>query len=180
MFIIESSDKSSMARTGLLKTAHGDIPTPIFMPVGTGGTVKGILQRDLIEDINARIILCNAYHLYLRPGTEILKAAEGLHNFMSWDRPILTDSGGYQVFSLTGNRKLTPEGAIFKSHIDGSRHIFTPENTIDIQRIIGADIMMAFDECAPWPCSYDYAKESVALTHHWLDRAVARFCETGP
>ena len=163
----------------LLKTAHGEIPTPVFMPVGTGGTVKGILQRDLSEDINAKIILGNTYHLYLRPGTEILKAAGGLHRFMSWERPILTDSGGYQVFSLTGNRKLTDEGAIFKSHIDGSKHIFTPENTIDIQRIIGSDIMMVFDECAPWPCDYNYAKKSVALTHHWLDRAIVRFRESG-
>jgi queuine tRNA-ribosyltransferase len=180
MFRIETRDRETKARTGILKTAHGDIPTPVFMPVGTGGTVKGILQRDLSEDINAKIILGNTYHLYLRPGTEILKAAGGLHNFMSWERPILTDSGGYQVFSLTGNRKLTDEGAIFKSHIDGSRHVFTPENTIDIQRIIGADIMMAFDECAPWPCDYNYAKKSVALTHHWLDRAIVRFCETDP
>ena len=179
MFKIETRDTGSKARTGLLRTAHGDIPTPIFMPVGTGGTVKGILQRDLSEDIDAKIILGNTYHLYLRPGTEILRSAGGLHQFMSWDRPILTDSGGYQVFSLTGNRKLTDEGAIFKSHIDGSRHVFTPENTIDIQRIIGADIMMVFDECAPWPCDYNYAKKSVALTHHWLDRAIVRFNETG-
>jgi queuine tRNA-ribosyltransferase len=180
MFIIESRDPESKARTGILKTPHGDIPTPIFMPVGTGGTVKGILHRDLTEDINAKIVLGNTYHLYLRPGTEILKMAGGLHRFMSWERPILTDSGGYQVFSLTGNRKLTDEGAIFKSHIDGSRHLFTPENTIDIQRIIGSDIMMAFDECAPWPCDYTYAKKSVALTHHWLDRAVIRYNETDP
>jgi queuine tRNA-ribosyltransferase len=150
------------------------------MPVGTGGTVKGILQRDLKEDIDAKIILGNTYHLYLRPGTDVLKTAGGLHNFMSWQRPILTDSGGYQVFSLTGNRKLTDEGAIFKSHIDGSRHVFTPENTIDIQRVIGADIMMAFDECAPWPCDYAYVKKSVALTHRWLDRAVTRYKETDP
>ena len=180
MFRVESRDKNSKARTGLLRTAHGDIPTPVFMPVGTGGTVKGILQRDLLEDINAKIILGNTYHLYLRPGTEILKAAGGLHHFMSWHRPILTDSGGYQVFSLTGNRKLTDEGAIFKSHIDGSRHLFTPENIIDIQRIIGADIIMAFDECAPWPCDYTYAQKSVVLTHQWLDRAIARFHETEP
>ena len=180
MFTIESRDTESKARTGILKTPHGDIPTPIFMPVGTGGTVKGILQRDLTEDINAKIILGNTYHLYLRPGNEILKAAGGLHHFMSWQRPILTDSGGYQVYSLTGNRKLTDEGAFFKSHIDGSKHLFTPENTIDIQRIIGADIMMAFDECAPWPCDYNYAKKSVALTHHWLDRAVVRYKETDP
>jgi queuine tRNA-ribosyltransferase len=180
MFKIESRDSESMARSGILKTAHGDIPTPIFMPVGTAGTVKGILQRDLKEDIDAKIILGNTYHLYLRPGTEILKGAGGLHNFMSWDRPILTDSGGYQVFSLTGNRKLTEEGAHFKSHIDGSRHLFTPENIIDIQRIIGADIIMAFDECTPWPCDYNYARKSVALTHQWLDRAVVRFNETDP
>ena len=180
MFIIESRDTESKARAGILKTPHGDIPTPIFMPVGTVGTVKGILQRDLIEDIDAKIILGNTYHLYLRPGTEILKTAGGLHNFMSWKRPLLTDSGGYQVFSLTGNRKLTGEGAMFKSHIDGSRHLFTPENTIDIQRIIGADIMMAFDECAPWPCDYNYVKKSVALTHRWLDRAVVRYNETEP
>jgi queuine tRNA-ribosyltransferase len=180
MFVVESRDKDSKARSGVLKTPHGDIPTPIFMPVGTGGTVKGILHRDLAEDINAKIILGNTYHLYLRPGLEILNAAKGLHRFMSWNRPILTDSGGYQVFSLTGNRKLTNEGALFKSHIDGSRHLFTPENTIDIQRIIGADIMMAFDECAPWPCDYNYAKKSVALTHHWLDRAVVRYKETDP
>lgn len=180
MFTIEKRDKGSKARTGLLRTAHGDIPTPVFMPVGTAGTVKGILQRDLAEDINAKIILGNTYHLYLRPGTEIIKTAGGLHKFMSWERPILTDSGGYQVFSLTGNRKLTEEGAIFKSHIDGSKHLFTPENTVDIQRIIGADIIMAFDECAPWPCEYNYAKKSVSLTHQWLDRAVEQFRITEP
>jgi queuine tRNA-ribosyltransferase len=180
MFKIESRDKESKARTGILKTAHGDIPTPIFMPVGTAGTVKGILQRDLKDDIDAKIILGNTYHLYLRPGTTILEAAGGLHKFMSWDRPILTDSGGYQVFSLTGNRKLTDEGAFFKSHIDGSKHLFTPENIVDIQRIIGADIIMAFDECTPWPCEYSYAKKSVELTHQWLERAIVRFNETDP
>ena len=180
MFRIESRDSESKARAGVLSTPHGDIPTPIFMPVGTCGTVKGILQRDLKEDINAKIILGNTYHLYLRPGTSILKSAGGLHRFMSWDRPLLTDSGGYQVFSLTGNRKLTDEGALFKSHIDGSAHLFTPENTVDIQRIIGADIIMAFDECAPWPCDYKYARKSVSLTHRWLDRAVNRFRETEP
>jgi queuine tRNA-ribosyltransferase len=180
MFKIQSRDKDSKARTGMLHTAHGDIPTPIFMPVGTGGTVKGILQRELSEDIDAKIILGNTYHLYLRPGTEILKAAGGLHRFMSWERPILTDSGGYQVFSLSEHRKLTSEGAHFKSHIDGSKHVFTPENTVDIQRIIGSDIMMAFDECAPWPCEYNYAKKSVALTHHWLDRAIVHYRETEP
>ncbi len=178
MFKILSRENGSKARTGLLKTAHGDIPTPIFMPVGTAGTVKGILQRDLLSDINAKIILGNTYHLYLRPGTNILRQAGGLHKFISWNRPMLTDSGGYQVFSMSDIRKLTPEGAIFKSHIDGSRHVFTPENTVDIQRAIGADIIMAFDECAPWPCDYDYARKSVALTHQWLDRAVVRFNET--
>jgi queuine tRNA-ribosyltransferase len=180
MFKLKNRDKETKARTGILKTPHGDIPTPVFMPVGTGGTVKGILQRDLSEDIDAKIILGNAYHLYLRPGTEILKEAGGLHRFMSWERPILTDSGGYQVFSLAGNRKLNDEGAHFKSHIDGSKHIFTPENIIDIQRIIGSDIMMVLDECTPYPCDYRYAKKSVALTHHWLDRAVERFRNTDP
>jgi queuine tRNA-ribosyltransferase len=180
MFTLKRRDKETRARTGELETAHGTIPTPIFMPVGTAGTVKGILQRDLTDDIDAKIILGNTYHLYLRPGTDILKASGGLHKFMNWSRPILTDSGGYQVFSLAPNRKLTDEGAVFKSHIDGSRHVFTPENTIDIQRIIGADIMMAFDECAPFPCDYRYAEKSVALTHQWLDRAVARYRETDP
>ena len=180
MFTLKSRDKETWARTGELETAHGIIPTPIFMPVGTAGTVKGILQRDLTDDIDAKIILGNTYHLYLRPGTDILKASGGLHKFMNWSRPILTDSGGYQVFSLAPNRKLTDEGAVFKSHIDGSRHVFTPENTIDIQRIIGADIMMTFDECAPFPCDYRYAEKSVALTHQWLDRAVARYRETDP
>ncbi len=180
MFTVTSRDKETRARSGMLNTAHGEIPTPVFMPVGTAGTVKGILQRDLAEDIDARIILGNTYHLYLRPGTEILKSAGGLHRFMNWSRPMLTDSGGYQVFSLAPNRKLSDEGAIFKSHIDGSRHVFTPENTIDIQRIIGADIMMVLDECAPFPCDHRYAEKSVALTHLWLERAVARFRETDP
>ncbi|HUV01313.1 MAG TPA: tRNA guanosine(34) transglycosylase Tgt [Bacteroidales bacterium] len=180
MFVIQSRDKETGARAGVLKTAHGEIPTPVFMPVGTAGTVKGILHKDLKEEIGAKIILGNTYHLYLRPGIEILKAAGGLHRFMSWEATLLTDSGGYQVFSLTGNRKLTEEGAIFRSHIDGSTHVFTPENTIDIQRIIGADIIMAFDECAPFPCDYRYAKKSVGLTHRWLDRAVERFQQTDP
>jgi queuine tRNA-ribosyltransferase len=180
MFEIESRDKETRARSGILKTGHGDIPTPVFMPVGTAGTVKGILQQDLIDEIGARIILGNTYHLYLRPGTEILKASGGLHKFMSWNGPILTDSGGYQVFSLTGNRKLTAEGAIFKSHIDGSKHVFSPENTVDIQRIIGGDVIMALDECAPFPCDYKYARKSIELTHQWLDRAVTRFRETDP
>ena len=180
MFEVHCRDTDSRARTGVFRTPHGDIPTPIFMPVGTAGTVKGILQRDLYEDIDAKIILGNTYHLYLRPGTEILRLAGGLHSFMSWDRPILTDSGGYQVFSLSDNRKLSDEGVVFKSHIDGSLHKFTPENVVDIQRIIGADIMMVLDECAPFPCDYRYAKKSVALTHHWLDRAVERFKTTDP
>jgi queuine tRNA-ribosyltransferase len=180
MFTIQTFDKDSNARTGLLKTPHGEIPTPIFMPVGTGGTVKGILQRDLAGEIDAKIILGNTYHLYLRPGTEIIREAGGLHRFMSWDRPILTDSGGYQVFSLAGNRKLTDEGAVFKSHIDGSKHTFTPENVVDIQRIIGSDIMMVLDECAPFPCDYEYVRKSVLLTHKWLDRAIERFRTTDP
>ncbi len=180
MFKIESRDKETKARAGILTTHRGNIPTPIFMPVGTGGTVKGILNRDLTEEIDAKIILANTYHLYLRPGTDVIKAAGGLHKFMSWDLPILTDSGGYQVFSLSGNRKLTGKGAIFRSHIDGSEHIFTPENTIDIQRVIGADIIMALDECAPFPCDHKYAGKSVTLTHQWLDRAVDRFRTTEP
>jgi queuine tRNA-ribosyltransferase len=180
MFRIECRDKDTNARAGLLTTSHGEIPTPTFMPVGTGGTVKGILQRDLVREIDAKIILGNTYHLYLRPGTSILQAAGGLHKFMSWELPILTDSGGYQVFSLSGNRKLNDNGAEFKSHIDGSKHIFTPENVIDIQRIIGSDIMMVLDECAPFPCDHRYAKKSVALTNHWLDRAIERFLNTDP
>jgi queuine tRNA-ribosyltransferase len=180
MFTVQCRDSETKARTGVIRTFHGEIPTPIFMPVGTAGTVKGILQQDLVEKIGAKIILGNTYHLYLRPGIDILKSAGGLHRFMSWDKPILTDSGGYQVFSLTGNRKLSGEGATFRSHIDGSKHVFTPENTIDIQRIMGADIIMAFDECAPFPCDYRYAKKSVELTHHWLDRALIRFRETEP
>jgi queuine tRNA-ribosyltransferase len=180
MFVIGSRDRDTKARSGLLKTDHGDIPTPIFMPVGTAGTVKGILQKDLRDEIDAKIILGNTYHLYLRPGMEILRQGGGLHKFMNWERPILTDSGGYQVFSLSENRKLTAEGAIFTSHIDGSKHSFTPENTIDIQRIIGADIMMVLDECAPYPCDYRYARKSIDLTHQWLDRAVVRYTETKP
>jgi queuine tRNA-ribosyltransferase len=180
MFTISARDKDTKARAGVLRTAHGDIPTPVFMPVGTAGTVKGVLQRDLAGDIGAKIILGNTYHLYLRPGAEILKAAGGLHKFMQWDRALLTDSGGYQVFSLSGIRKLTTEGVTFRSHIDGSKHLFTPENTVDIQRIIGADIIMALDECTPWPCDHKAALKSMKLTHQWLDRAVARFRETGP
>ena len=180
MFEVTSRDKLSKARAGIFRTPHGDIPTPVFMPVGTGGTVRGILQRDLSEVIDAKIILGNTYHLYLRPGTEILRLAGGLHRFMSWDRPILTDSGGYQVFSLAANRKLDNTGVVFKSHIDGSTHVFTPENIVDIQRIIGADIIMALDECAPFPCDHRYAEKSVSLTHQWLDRTIDRFRNSEP
>ena len=157
-FELKASDSGSNARAGVLSTDHGDIPTPIFMPVGTAGTVKAITQQDLKSDVDAKIILGNTYHLYLRPGTSILQEAGGLHKFNGWDRPILTDSGGYQVYSLSDNRKITPEGVKFKSHIDGSRHLFTPENVMDIQRVIGADIIMAFDECPPYPCDEDYAR----------------------
>jgi len=180
MFRIERTDQSTSARAGVLHTVHGDIPTPVFMPVGTGGTVKGVLHRDLKNEINAHIILGNTYHLYLRPGTDIIRKAGGLHRFMSWDRAVLTDSGGYQVFSLAANRKLTEEGAIFRSHIDGSKHTFTPENVIDIQRSIGSDIMMAFDECAPYPCDHNYAMRSMELTHRWLDRCADRLKSTEP
>ena len=179
-FTLQTTDTKTKARTGLIETAHGNIQTPIFMPVGTLGTVKSVHQRELKNDINAQIILGNTYHLYLRPGIQILKQAGGLHKFMNWDRPILTDSGGYQVFSLSQMRKLTPEGAIFQSHIDGSRHIFTPENVVDTQRIIGADIMMALDECTPYPCDYDYAKNSLKLTHQWLERGFKQYKETKP
>lgn len=170
----------SRARCGVLHTDHGDIPTPIFMPVGTVGSVKGVYHRDLKEDIGARIILGNTYHLYLRPGLDVLRAAGGLHKFAGWDRPILTDSGGFQVFSLTSIRKLTPDGCTFASHIDGSRHTFTPENNVDTQRVIGADIMMALDECCPGDADYAYARKSLDLTKGWLDRYAARFAETAP
>jgi len=179
-FNILFTDKESKARTGLIKTSHGEIETPIFMPVGTLGSVKGIHQWELSDDIKAQIILGNTYHLYLRPGLDILKNAGGLHGFMNWNLPILTDSGGYQVFSLAENRKLTAEGAIFKSHIDGSKHLFTPENVVDIQRTIGSDIMMAFDECIPYPSEYEYAKKSLDLTHQWLDRGLKHFASTEP
>ena len=180
MFRVERRDPSTSARAGMIHTAHGEIPTPVFMPVGTAGTVKGILHRDLVGEINAHIILSNTYHLYLRPGREVIREAGGLHRFMAWDMPILTDSGGYQVFSLAENRKLTEEGAIFRSHIDGSKHTFTPENVIDIQRIIGADIIMAFDECPPYPSDNAYALKSMELTHRWLDRCVQHWGETDP
>lgn len=169
-FSLETTDTKSHARAATLTTDHGSIQTPIFMPVGTAATVKGVHQRELKEVINPEIILGNTYHLYLRPGTDILEAAGGLHQFMNWDRPILTDSGGYQVYSLAANRKIKEEGVKFKSHIDGSYHVFTPENAISIQRKIGADIIMAFDECTPYPCAYDYAKNSMHRTHRWLER----------
>ena len=175
-----ASDPQSSARCGVITTDHGQIETPIFMPVGTVGSVKGVYHRDLKEDIKAQIILGNTYHLYLRPGLDTLKAAGGLHKFISWDRPILTDSSGFQVFSLTGIRKLTPDGCTFSSHIDGSRHTFTPENNVDTQRIIGADIMMALDECCPGDADYDYAKKSLKMTQNWLERYLKRFDETEP
>ena len=179
-FQLLSKDPHSAARTGVLTTDHGEIHTPIFMPVGTVGTVKGVYHHDLKDDIKAEIILGNTYHLYLRPGLDTLKAAGGLHKFESWDRPILTDSGGFQVFSLSPIRKLTPEGCTFRSHIDGSKHQFTPENNVDTQRIIGADIMMALDECCPGDADRAYAKKSLDLTKGWLERYDARFRQTEP
>ncbi len=179
-FIIQSTDKNSDARTGILETAHGKVETPVFMPVGTSANVKAVHIRDLTDDVKARIILGNTYHLYLRPGMDILQKAGGLHAFIGWDKPLLTDSGGYQVYSLAGIRKLTEEGVTFQSHIDGSKHKFTPENVIEIQRIIGADIMMAFDECTPYPCEYDYAKNSMNITHRWLKRCIDSFKHTEP
>ena len=179
-FELQHTDPQSAARVGLLHTDHGDIHTPIFMPVGTVGSVKGVQLRDLKDDINAEIILGNTYHLYLRPGTAVLEAAGGLHRFNGFDRPMLTDSGGFQVFSLTGIRKLREEGCEFRSHIDGSKHFFSPEGVMDIQRSIGADIMMAFDECPPGTAPYDYAKKSLQLTHNWLDRCIQRFNATEP
>ena len=175
-----AQDTSSSARCGLIYTSHGMVETPIFMPVGSIGSVKAVYHRDLKEDIGAQIILGNTYHLYLRPGIEVIREAGGLHKFVSWERPILTDSGGYQVFSLAANRKLTDEGCLFHSHIDGSKHLFTPENVVDIQRVIGADIVMALDECPPGNSTHDYAKRSLKLTQHWLERGVRRFDETEP
>lgn len=177
-FELSKTDTQSKARVGTITTGHGVIQTPIFMPVGTAGTVKAVHQRELKEDIKAQIILGNTYHLYLRPGLDILERAGGLHKFNGWDRPILTDSGGYQVFSLSGTRKIKEEGVMFKSHIDGSKHHFTPENVMDIQRIIGADIIMAFDECTPYPCEYGYARKSMEMTHRWLDRCIRRVDST--
>lgn len=179
-FTLEANDPNSSARAGKLTTDHGVIETPIFMPVGTVGSVKAVRQQDLKTDIEAQIILGNTYHLYLRPGTNTLEAAGGLHKFINWDRPILTDSGGYQVYSLSANRKIKEEGVVFKSHIDGSKHTFTPENVMDIQRSIGADIIMAFDECPPYPCDKRYATESLKITNKWLDRCISRLAETEP
>ena len=179
-FEVQHTDNASDARTGIITTDHGQIKTPIFMPVGTAGTVKGVHFSELREQVNAQIILGNTYHLYLRPGLDILRRAGGLHGFNGWERPILTDSGGFQVFSLTGIRKLTEEGCTFQSHIDGSKHIFTPENVMDTERIIGADIMMAFDECPPGKSDYQYAKKSLGMTQRWLDRCIKRFNETKP
>lgn len=179
-FIIQHKDKHSGARSGEFETAHGKVRTPIFMPVGTAGTVKGVHIPHLREDVGAQIILGNTYHLYLRPGTEIIHQAGGLHKFTGWDRPMLTDSGGYQVYSLTDIRKLKEEGVTFQSHIDGSKHMFSPESVMDVQRQIGADIIMAFDECTPYPCNYDYALKSMEITHRWLKRCFDRFKSTEP
>lgn len=179
-FTIQHTDLLSNARAGLIATGHGTIETPIFMPVGTAGTVKAVHQRELKEDIGAQIILGNTYHLYLRPGLEVIEQAGGLHQFNGWHQPILTDSGGYQIFSLAHKRKLSEEGAAFTSHIDGSKHFFSPENVMDIERTIGADIIMAFDECTPYPCDYSYAKNSMGLTHRWLDRCITQFNQTTP
>lgn len=179
-FTLEHTDTASDARTGVITTDHGQIKTPIFMPVGTVGSVKAVHFEELRRQVEAQIILGNTYHLYLRPGLNILRKAGGLHGFTGWERPILTDSGGFQVFSLTGIRKLTEEGCEFRSHIDGSRHFFTPENVMDTERVIGADIMMALDECPPGQSDYDYAKKSLAMTQRWLDRCIKRFRQTEP
>ena len=177
-FQLEGTDSGTRARAGTMTTDHGVIPTPIFMPVGTAGTVKAVTQQQLRDEVGAKIILGNTYHLYLRPGLDVLQAAGGIHGFNGWTAPVLTDSGGYQVFSLAASRKITEEGVVFQSHIDGSRHLFTPEKVMDIQRTIGADIIMAFDECPPWPSEYKYVKDSMELTHRWLDRCMQRFGET--
>jgi queuine tRNA-ribosyltransferase len=174
-FDIECFDPKSNARAGFIKTDHGSVETPIFMPVGTAGALKAVHFRDVDKDVGDQIILANTYHLYLRPGMNIIESAGGLHPFSGWKKPILTDSGGYQVYSLSGTRKLTEEGVIFQSHIDGSRHLFSPEKVVEIQKIIGADIMMAFDECTPYPCDYEYAEKSMHLTHRWLDRSLSHF-----
>jgi len=179
-FTVEKTCAESRARAGLLELPHGKVPTPVFMPVGTAGSVKAVHQRELEQDIDARIILGNTYHLYLRPGTEILEKAGGLHRFMNWRRPVLTDSGGFQVYSLATTRKITEEGVRFKSHIDGSYHFFSPERVMEIQRSIGADIIMAFDECTDWPVDYAYAKKSMEMTHRWLDRCIAHLEKVPP
>ncbi|RTQ50685.1 tRNA guanosine(34) transglycosylase Tgt [Hymenobacter gummosus] len=179
-FDLLAHDPQSKARAGVLTTAHGTIETPIFMPVGTAGSVKAVHQREVKDDVQAQIILGNTYHLYLRPGLDTLRKAGGLHKFNGWDRPILTDSGGYQVYSLSNTRKIKEEGVKFRSHIDGSQHLFTPEGVMDIQRVIGADIIMAFDECTPWPCEYEYARKSLDMTHRWLKRCIQRIDETEP
>ena len=179
-FTLLCQDRESNARRGQIVTDHGTIQTPIFMPVGTVGSVKGVYHRDLESDVQAEIILGNTYHLYLRPGLDTLRKAGGLHRFIHWDKPILTDSGGFQVFSLAANRKLTPEGCTFRSHIDGSKHLFTPENNVDIQRIIGADIIMALDECTPGNADFRYAEKSLRLTQQWLERGIAHFDRTEP
>jgi queuine tRNA-ribosyltransferase len=177
-FTLAATDAHSKARAGEIETAHGTIQTPIFMPVGTAGTVKAVHQRELKDDVKAQIILGNTYHLYLRPGLDTIEKAGGLHKFNGWDGPILTDSGGYQVYSLSGVRKIKEEGVTFRSHIDGSKHLFTPEGVMDIQRTIGADIIMAFDECTPYPCDYTYARQSMEMTHRWLKRCCDRFDST--
>jgi queuine tRNA-ribosyltransferase len=179
-FSILHKDNNTKARAGILKTGRGEIPTPIFMPVGTSATVKSVHQHELRDQVKAKIILANTYHLYLRPGMDVVRAAGGVHKFMDWSGPMLTDSGGYQVFSLAANRKITEEGVIFRSHIDGSKHLFTPESVMDIQRTIGADIIMAFDECPPYPCEYSYARNSMELTHRWLDRCIKHLSGTDP
>ena len=179
-FQILHTDTQTKARVGKITTEHGVIDTPVFMPVGTAGSVKAVHQRELVEDVKAQIILGNTYHLYLRPGTDIIHRSGGIHKFINWGKPILTDSGGYQVFSLSDNRKIKEDGVHFNSHIDGSKHVFTPEHVIDIQRLIGADIIMAFDECTPYPSEYRYAKKSMELTHRWLDRCIQQYRETEP
>ena len=179
-FEVQYKDVNSSARAGKISTEHGEIETPIFMPVGTQGTVKAVHFSELENEIYAQIILGNTYHLYLRPGLDLLQKSGGLHAFNTWQKPILTDSGGYQVYSLSHRRKLTEQGVTFQSHIDGSKHLFTPENVMDTQRIIGADIIMAFDECTPYPCEYKYAKDSMGMTHRWLERCIKRFNETKP
>lgn len=177
-FEIVHSDPNSSARSGVITTAHGEIKTPVFMPVGTAGAVKALHMKELREDIGSEILLANTYHLYLRPGTEIIEKAGGIQKFNGWNRPVLTDSGGYQIYSMTDIRKFTENGVVFQSHIDGSKHTFTPERAIDIQRSLGADIIMAFDECTPFPCTYDYAEHSMELTHRWLDRCIDHFRST--